>query len=227
MIAPSLGLPFRRGRALSQRPGRVGTPSATRPGRACKGAWLLAPSSDICPPSRALVIRTQPNRESVADSFLRQFGFETYFPQVRKRVRHARQILDVDQPFFPMYLFVWNHDDLNHRELRRAPGVSSVVHMGDDPAAVVKGVVDAIRAREVIVPAIRKPGETVRRIVLDKPTDGPEFVQDEVLRVTKGPMAGLPVLFVCQRGADRSEILVRLFGQWSQTTIRTKHLERT
>src|SRR5262249_24303124 len=55
---------------------------------------------------RWFLAHTLPKSEWKAELHLGVQGFRTYLPQIRKTIRHARQLKTVRAPLFPRYLFV-------------------------------------------------------------------------------------------------------------------------
>jgi transcription elongation factor/antiterminator RfaH len=97
---------------------------------------------------RWFLVHTQPKSERKAELHLGAQGFKTYFPQVQKTVRHARQLRTVRAPLFPRYLFLIL--DLGRDRwlsVRSTFGVSSLFTCEDRPVPVPKGVVEALIAR--------------------------------------------------------------------------------
>src|SRR5262249_57629439 len=55
---------------------------------------------------RWFLAHTLPKSEWKAELHLGAQGFRTFQPQIRKTIRHARQLKTVRGPLFPRYLFV-------------------------------------------------------------------------------------------------------------------------
>ena len=55
---------------------------------------------------RWFLAHTLPKSEWKAELHLGAQGFRTFQPQIRKTIRHARQLKTVRAPLFPRYLFV-------------------------------------------------------------------------------------------------------------------------
>ncbi|MCC8945691.1 transcriptional antiterminator RfaH [Bradyrhizobium sp. USDA 4516] len=120
--------------------------------------------------SRWYVVRTQVNAEARAAAGLVRQGFSTYLPRYQKRRSHARKVQFVPRPLFPRYLFVAIDIAAQRwRAIQSTLGVSHLVCVGDRPAAVENGVIDALKSREDetgFVALARRPafspGDTVR-----------------------------------------------------------------
>ncbi|MCC8952065.1 transcriptional activator RfaH [Bradyrhizobium sp. Pear77] len=101
------------------------------------------------PGSRWCVVQTQVNAEAKAAAGLVRQGFSTYFPRYQKRRSHARKIELVPRPLFPRYLFVAIDVAAQRwRAIQSTLGVSHLVCVGDRPAAVENGIIDALKSRE-------------------------------------------------------------------------------
>ncbi len=99
--------------------------------------------------SRWYVVQTQVNAEAKAVANLGRQGFSTYFPRYLKRRSHARKVETVPRALFPRYVFVAiDVASQRWRAIQSTLGVSHLVCVGDRPAAVETGVIDALKARE-------------------------------------------------------------------------------
>jgi transcriptional antiterminator RfaH len=105
-------------------------------------------SLGLQPNERWYLAHTQPKSERKAELHLGAQGFRTYFPQVQKTIRHARQLRTVRAPLFPRYLFVILDVGRDRwLSVRSTIGVSSLFTCQDRPVPVPKGVVEALIAR--------------------------------------------------------------------------------
>jgi lipopolysaccharide/colanic/teichoic acid biosynthesis glycosyltransferase/transcription antitermination factor NusG len=96
---------------------------------------------------RWYVGQAQPQRERCADLHLRQQGFSTFLPLVRKTVRHARRFRTFLAPLFPGYLFV-RLDIARDRwsAVNSTFGMVSLIMESDLPKPVPPGVVEGMMA---------------------------------------------------------------------------------
>ncbi len=116
------------------------------------------------------VVQTQVNAEVKAAANLERQGFSIYFPRYMKRRSHARKVETVPRPLFPRYLFVGiDVESQRWRAVQSTLGVSHLVCVGDRPAVVEHGVIDALKSREdeagfitLVRRAAFSPGDTVR-----------------------------------------------------------------
>lgn len=123
-----------------------------------------------------IVVNTHPHKEALAAANLRNQGFGTYCPVVRKRVRHARATRDVLRPLFPGYVFVDSGPASGlWRPVLSTVGVRALVRSGDEPGRLDGRFIAALRAREqdgvVVAPAqAYHEGQTIQ--ITDGPFDG-------------------------------------------------------
>jgi transcription antitermination factor NusG len=124
---------------------------------------------------RWFAARTLSYRENCAEFNVNRLGFRTFFPRVRRTVRHARKIRNVLAPLFPGYVFVIL--DLSRdrwRSINGSIGVASLIMGGDKPIPVPRGVVEALIAA-------REKSEIVR---LDQ-----DLEVGQKVRILSGPFA--------------------------------------
>ncbi len=147
------------------------------------------------------VVHSQPMAERRAAANLMRQGYETYLPLYLRRRSHARRVELVERPLFPRYLFVrFNRLADRWRPILGTFGVSSLVRIGDEPAPIMDGVVDALRANQAthafddaIAPA-RKLGVGAR------------------IRILDGPFAELVGKFQALADAERVIVLLEMLG---------------
>jgi transcriptional antiterminator RfaH len=93
------------------------------------------------------VVATKPRKEVLAARNLRNQGFAVFLPQMRRTVRHARQISVRTIPLFPGYLFLEALSAVRWRSVNGTFGAVGIITSGESPAIVESGFVDALRAR--------------------------------------------------------------------------------
>jgi len=172
----------------------------------------------------AFIVISQPNREAVAATFLAAWGFSLYFPQVRVPFspRHPAKL--VDRPFLPRHMFVWD-DGCSVARLKTAPGVSTLIRLGDQVARVGRSVLDAIRAREEQVD-VTADGQPVIRVKLDEPQMRPHaFQYGESVRLNMETHS-VNALFQFQIGEERAMVFMSMLGRLTRATVPLKDLER-
>ena len=110
-------------------------------------------NGDAAPPSvlgqRWFLVHARPKCEAKAQLNLAAQGFRAFLPQVRKTVRHARQLRTVRAPLFPRYLFVELDLALDRwLSIRSTIGVASLFSNSEgQPIPVPRGVVEALLER--------------------------------------------------------------------------------
>jgi transcriptional antiterminator RfaH len=143
-------------------------------------------------------------REHLAQHFLHQRNYATYFPQISiPRARSGRRV-EARRPLFPGYLFV--QITLGWWEARWSPGVMRLISNRDGtPIPVGDHIIIGIQARErdgvVILPKPRTP----------KPGDP--------ARIVSGPFQGHLALYQGQRPHQRVEVLLALLGSQQRLTL--------
>lgn len=146
------------------------------------------------------VVQTLARAEERADLNLRQQGFESYLPRLRRERRHARRRDTVLTPLFPGYLFV-------QLDLQKQPwrcingtyGVSRLVCSGDRPAVVPGSFVGDLMERE---------DESGFITLEPRP-----FRKGETLEFVSGAMKDCLGLFEGMAARERVIVLLDLLGR--------------
>lgn len=157
---------------------------------------------------RWYVVQTHVNAELKAAANLGRQGFSVYLPRYLKRRSHARKVDTVARPLFPRYLFI--AIDLaaqRWRSIQSTLGVSHLVCVGDRPAQVADGVVDALRAREDEVGFIRL-------------TRRPAFSPGDKVRIVDGVFVDNLALVEDVSDRDRVAVLLNLLGRKVRVSVR-------
>jgi transcriptional antiterminator RfaH len=97
---------------------------------------------------RWYAVQSRPHQENRAIEHLREQGYRSYCPRLRRTVRHARRTSLVLAPLFPGYFFV--PLDLARdrwRTINGTRGVARIVTNGELPSAVPDGIVASLLAR--------------------------------------------------------------------------------
>ena len=92
------------------------------------------------------VVKTQPRCERVVSERINELGYETYVPQYRALVCHARKKTIVLRPLFSTYVFF--HLDLDRDQWQcvgSLPGTICVVRFGLRPSTISDAALQAIR----------------------------------------------------------------------------------
>lgn len=120
---------------------------------------------------RWYVVNALPHQEARAESNLRQQGYRSWLPTIRRSRRHARKIDTVQTPLFPGYLFVELDLDRDAwSPINGTFGVRRLIGHRGRPAPVPGDFMDALRGTidrdgHVTVPdSGLRPGSKVRLI---------------------------------------------------------------
>ncbi len=151
-------------------------------------------------------LHTAPRQENkVAQLLTRELGLEVFAPRIRFRRMRAGRPLWATEALFPGYLFArFNYLD-RRRQINALPGVTSIVHFGDQAAPVDESIMGELRA-------LVRDNETVE--VTADPRPGSEVV------ITGGPLRGLRVLVTRVIPArQRIAILLELLGSEREVEI--------
>jgi transcriptional antiterminator RfaH len=159
---------------------------------------------------------TKPGAELWARTNLWERGFDVYLPLYQKRRRHARRTDYVAAPLFPRYLFV--SADLEtgvSRGITFAPGVSSLIAFGGDPAPVPDPIIAEIRANE---------GEDGMVDIDHGHGIASRYQPGDKVRIAEGPMADSVGIFHARSADQRVFILLDLLGRQVQVKVHAKAL---
>lgn len=177
-----------------------------------------------------LVINTKPNSEKTAQAALSASyrNFDVYYPKMLRRISHAGRVRDVERPFLPRMLFV-RDDGSQIRAICSAPGVSSVMRFGQEPAVLKSWVLDEIRKRETQAPRPDKPSEFGAYVDLEtrfKPELAHRFEIGEEVRVADGPFYGFNAIFEAQNDKSRVQVAIEIFGNITRCSMELDQLEK-
>lgn len=145
-----------------------------------------------------------------------------------RRISHAGRIRDVERPFLPRMIFV-RDDGSQIRAICSAPGVSSVMKFGQEPAVLKCWVIDEIRKRETKSPRPDKPNETGSYVDLEtryQPGLARRFEPGEEVRVVSGPFASFTAIFEKQSDQQRAKVAILIFGALSFCSMELNQLEK-
>ena len=149
---------------------------------------------------RWYVAQTQSKAEARAQVNLERQGFSVYLPRYRRERRHARRREVVRAPLFPGYIFVeLDLETAAWRSINGTFGVNHLICHGDQPAALPRGVVEELVARE------NEAG-----LVVLQPR---HFRKGEALRIVSGALGDCFGLFERMADRDRVILLLDLLGR--------------
>jgi transcriptional antiterminator RfaH len=151
-------------------------------------------------------IHTAPKQENkVAQILQREVDLEVFAPRIRFRRMRAGSPLWTTEALFPGYLFARFDYLARRRQINAIPGVTSIVHFGDQAISVDNAIVAELRA-------MVRDNETIE--ITAEPTAGDEVV------IASGPMSGLRVLVTRVLPArQRIAVLLELLGTFREVEI--------
>jgi transcription elongation factor/antiterminator RfaH len=160
---------------------------------------------ELQPATRWYAVQTRPASERFAEENLRRQGYDTYLPQVRRTVRHARRQRDVLRPLFPRYLFVaLDVETAGWRSVRGTFGVRSLVMEGERPLPVPRGLVE--------------------RMIAVSDADGRidlrcELAPGSPVKFLRGPFANRLGTLAARKDADRVAVLLEILGATREVEV--------
>jgi len=154
---------------------------------------------------RWFVAHTLPKSEWKAELHLGAQGFRTFQPQIRKTIRHARQLKTVRAPLFPRYLFVILDLERDRwLSVRSTVGVSFLFSSRDGrPVPVPIGIVESL---------IERSDDTLTRLDND-------LVKGQQVRVLTGPFVDFIGTLDRLSAAGRVRVLLQLMGTAVPVTL--------
>lgn len=159
---------------------------------------------------RWYLVRTLTGREVVAEQQLRRQGYVTFLPKQPRTVRHARRVRITLSAYFPSYLFVSLDLDRDRwRSVNGTLGVAQLVGRGERPAAVPKGVVEALIAA------------TDEQQVLS----GAELVAGQTVRIIAGAFSEQLAIIERLDDAGRVRVLLDIVGGQVPVSVRREFLQ--
>lgn len=160
------------------------------------------------------LIHTKPAGERDAQVNLERQGYSVYFPQILDTFRHRGRWRERVAALFPRYLFVGVDELQSLQPVHSTVGVASVVRFGLRCAVVPEQVIRALRSRV-------DPGSGLHRL-----TRGIRLTPGTVVRVIKGPFAGLEGVFEREAGIERVVVLLELLGQAAAVRVPIEFVSR-
>jgi transcription elongation factor/antiterminator RfaH len=147
---------------------------------------------------RWFLAHTLPKSEWKAELHLGAQGFRTFQPQIRKTIRHARQLRTVRAPLFPRYLFVILDLERDRwLSVRSTVGVSSLFSNPDGrPVPVPVGIVESLIARSE---------GTLTQLDCN-------LIKGQQVRIVLGPFADFIGTLDRLRPAGRVQVLLEMMG---------------
>jgi len=139
-------------------------------------------------------LRVRPRHERTTALALRGKGFEEFLPQHMVRRRWSDRIKEVEEPFFPGYVFCRFNPE-NRLPVLITPGVVSVVGLGKIPAPVEDDEISALQS-------VVKAGCRTQT--------WPFLSVGQMVRIEAGPLTGIEGLLVAVKNQSRLLVSVTL-----------------
>lgn len=158
-------------------------------------------------------IHTKLHQEVLAESNIRRFGIETFYPRIKKEkvIRGKRR--DVIASLFPRYIFAYFDLATHYRMVHYASGVDKIVSFGNQPPSPVDDkVIQAIKDRidngyVSLVPA--------------------DLAVGDIVEIKDGPFEGLSAIFEGRwSDKDRVVLLLNILSQKSRVVIDRQKIEK-
>ena len=158
------------------------------------------------------VVHTKPRQESVALAQLERQGYICYLPFIQaERIRRGKASI-AQEPLFPRYLFIYldsSQQGKSWAPIRSTIGVSNLVQFGQRTAKVSEALIEALRTRELSIPA--------REL----------FQAGDAVTITTGPFAGLDAIYQTSNAERRAVILIELLSKTIGLQINNASLIKT
>jgi transcriptional antiterminator RfaH len=154
---------------------------------------------------RWFLAHTLPKSERKAELHLGAQGFRTYLPQIRKTIRHARQLRTIQAPLFPRYLFVILDLERDRwLSVRSTVGVSRLfTHHDGRPVPVPVGIVESL---------IGQADGSLTRLDTG-------LTKGQHVRILSGPFADLVGTLERLDQAGRVRVLLQMMGTAVPVTL--------
>jgi transcriptional antiterminator RfaH len=159
------------------------------------------------------VVVCNPKCERRAQLGLRRAGYQTYLPQTKRWVVHARKKEAKEFPLFPRYLFLGLRPDQDFWKMRSVDGVEGLVRNNTQPARVSGCLLASILERE-------SAGEFNYAVL------PPDIKPGDVVRLSKGALAGMVAEVSAMLSKGRVEVLVNFMGNIARAKMQADELQR-
>ena len=129
------------------------------------------------------VAYTRPRQEARALENLQNQGFDCLLPTLMADCLRDGKRVQLQEPLFPRYLFVWLEAGKSKWSLIRSTrGVVRLVEFGGRPARVCQALIDALKTLHAPDKPLFEPGDQLK--VMEGPFTG---IEAELLRVYEMP----------------------------------------
>jgi len=139
-------------------------------------------------------LQVKPRRERAIAAALRGKGFEEFLPVYRVHHRWSDRIEELEEPYFPGYVFC-RFDSTNRLPILTTPGVQSILGIGKTPAPVPDSEIAALQT----VVNSGCPAEA-----------WPFLIVGQIVRIEGGSLSGLEGVLVERKSSSRVVVSVAL-----------------
>lgn len=160
--------------------------------------------------SNWFIVQLKPNGLTRAVTNLERQGFAPFVPRERRSVRRANKFVTVDAPVFPGYVFVEvDPDDGGWRVINSTYGVARIISFGGRPAALPKGLVEAMAKRYTVT--VEAP---------------PAFGVGEEVILREGPFVDFLAKVEAVDPQNRVHLLIDFMGRQSRVVVGAEALTK-
>lgn len=160
--------------------------------------------------ARWYVAQTKPFSENRALSNLTRQGYQTFLPQLRRTVRHARKVSAKLVPLFPSYLFIrLDPGQQAWSAINGTYGVARLIMQNERPRPVPSGLVESLQAQ------VGSDGvfSWAAALTIGQP-----------VRIAEGPFVDFVGTLEQLDGAGRVRVLLDLLGRSVSVALRREAL---
>jgi transcriptional antiterminator RfaH len=174
------------------------------------------------------VVICNPKCERRAQLGLRRAGYQTYLPQTKRWVVHARKKEERENPLFPRYLFIGLRSDQDFFKMRGVDGVEGVVRDGYGTPAKIPAP-EPRDGQETPVHPLARLLEREQAGEFDftrLPEEGPQYKPGETVRLTAGAFADLQATVTAMLSRGRVEVVVDMLSRGVKVKLSAQELQR-
>lgn len=155
----------------------------------------------------------KPNSHRIAERNLARQGFEFFLPMAQETRRQRGRFVERVTPLFPGYIFIsFDPAERGWRAVNSTQGISRIVSIGADPAAVPNALVDALKARCDSSGLLQPLAE---------------IAPGDEVRVTSGPFADFVAQVEAISPDQRVFLLIDLMGQKTRISVPREGVRET
>lgn len=162
------------------------------------------------------VVVCNPKAERKAQLGLRRAGYQTYLPETKRWVVHARKKEARESPLFPRYLFLGIKPGQDFWKMQSVHGVEGLVRNDTKPVQVP--------ASSLVMLLMREMGGEFDFTKF--PDVGPQYAPGEAVRLTAGAFTDLQASVVSMLSKGRVEVLLSFMGRASKVKVKASDMQR-